>query len=118
MTLYIIQNVLIFSGTSGALTGTVAGTYPAFVSIPGSSNVIFAGSALSDMLPLVTPAITTGTTMQAGYAGQTSDGSVLATGHRFVFEVYSIAATQTDQKGFSLHWRQVPCNSAGSDKLN
>lgn len=73
--------------------GAAAAAENAYVAIPGSRDDSYSGGIFAYYNAI----------------GQTSDATIMASGERFLLEVYSIAATQTSTTGFDLTWSQVPC---------
>ena len=61
------------NGQANAQTGSLAVNNPSYIAIPGSSNVEFSGTNLSDMQGLSS----TGTSVLNTFTGQSTDGSVL-----------------------------------------
>lgn len=85
---------MLFSFQSGA----TAAINEALIAIPGSQHTTYSGNVLSNELTAL----------------QTTGGVVMATGQRFLLEVYSTNAISTSEKGFNLVWKQTPCTTSGT----
>ncbi len=82
---------------AAAVIGSAASALDAYIAIPGSAAVSYSGDVFS------------------GFVDATSDSALIATGHRYIMQVFSMNAATLDGDGFDMTWSQVPCNNARAD---